>query len=245
MESTKWPKTIAPLTPEQKEINDDFMAHWHKQLPNSLKFKLVEFFNNGYPKWHAPTHFKTTLEVGAGLGEHIAQQTLSEEQQKNYVALELRENMAENIRSRFPLINTCIGDCQERLPFEDNYFDRILAIHVLEHLSNLPTAVKEMYRLINKEKGIFSVVIPCEGGWLYKTMRKVTSQRMFEKRYNTPYQFFIEREHVNMPHEIFEELSHYFNITHRMHYPALIPAVDVNILIGITLTPKPERDIIS
>ena len=35
----------------------------------------------------------------------------------------------------------------------DGYFDRILAVHVLEHLPNLPAAIRECYRLCNKTKG--------------------------------------------------------------------------------------------
>ncbi|MFX7720381.1 class I SAM-dependent methyltransferase, partial [Acinetobacter baumannii] len=85
---------------------------------------------------------------------------LDAEQRRNYIPVELRTNMVEKIRERFPDINAQQGDVQGRLNFEDGYFDRIIAIHVLEHLPDLPATVKEMYRLCNKETGIFSVVIP-------------------------------------------------------------------------------------
>jgi hypothetical protein len=42
-----------------------------------------------------------------------------------------------NIRTRHPQINAIVGDCQQRLEFDDGYFDRILPTHVLEHLPNL------------------------------------------------------------------------------------------------------------
>src|SRR5439155_13270290 len=88
----KWPKYVPPLTPRQQEISNDFMKYWHKLLPRH--FSIVERFNHGYPVWHAPAQFKTTLEIGAGLGEHIIHEPLSEEQTRNYHTLELRENMS-------------------------------------------------------------------------------------------------------------------------------------------------------
>src|SRR5436190_35789 len=105
---------------------------------------------------------------GAGLGEHIIHEPLTEEQTRNYHTLELRENMSRAIKIRFPKVQAVTGDCQQRLDqFEAGYFDRILAVHVLEHLPNLPAAIRECYRLCNKEKGVFSVVIPCEGSPAY------------------------------------------------------------------------------
>ena len=56
-----------------------------------------------------------------------------------------------------------VSDCQQRMDFPDGFFDRYLAIHVLEHLPNLPGAVREAWRLLNKERGRMLVVIPTEG----------------------------------------------------------------------------------
>ena len=142
MNTSSWPKIIPPLTPEQKVISDDFMRYWHVVLPKH--FGVIDTFNHGYPVKNAPSSFARTLEIGAGLGSHLEYERLTPEQEQNYVALELRENMAEKIRDRFPKVQTAVGDCQERLPFSDGEFDRVLAIHVLEHLPNLPAALREV-----------------------------------------------------------------------------------------------------
>jgi len=39
--------------------------------------------------------------------------------------------------------------------------------------------------------------------------------RIFEKRYQQPYDWFIRREHLNVPAEILRELAPFFEITHR------------------------------
>ena len=235
----KWPKFVPPLTPEQREISNDFMKYWHKLLPRH--FSVVERFNHGYPVWHAPRNFRTTLEIGAGLGEHIVHEPLTEEQERHYYALELRPNMAQAITQRFPKVNAIVGDCQQRLdPFPDGYFDRILAIHVLEHLPNLPAAVREAYRLCDKERGVFSVVIPCEGSPAYTLARRISAQRVFERRYKQPYHWFISREHINRPHEIMEELKPYFATAGRSFFPLLLPSVTCNLVIGLTLRPRKD-----
>ena len=146
--------------------------------------------------------------------------------------------MAEQIKINFPEIQSYVADCQQTLSFPEGYFDRVLAIHVLEHLPNLPAAVKEMYRLCNKEHGYFSVVIPCEGGLLYSLARKMSAQRLFERRYQQRYQWFIEREHINRPSEIVQELEPYFYIKHRQFFPFLLPIVHSNLCIGMTLYPR-------
>ena len=202
-----WPKVLPDLTPDQQRISDDFMQYWHEVLPK--RYGMVDDFNHTYPVRYAPKQFSRTLEIGAGLGEHLCYERLTPEQKSQYVALELRKNMADRIKERFPEVQTCVGDCQTRLDFVDGYFDRILAIHVLEHLPNLPAAIAEMYRLCDKESGVFSVVIPCEGSLAYTMARQISAQRIFEKRYKQSYRWLIEREHLNKPQEILPELERY------------------------------------
>ena len=237
MQTAKWPKTFPPLTAEQERIRDDFMHAWHEELPK--KYGIIERFNHGYVVDHAPANFQRTLEIGAGLGEHLAYERLTDEQRKNYTALELRPAMAEEIAKRHPDVQVITGDCQARLDYADGYFDRILAVHVLEHLPNLPLAVREMHRLCDKQRGRFQVVIPTEGGLAYSIARKISAERFFVKRYKMPYRWVIEREHMNVPREIYEVLDEHFTIEHRSHFPLLVPSVNLNLAIGLTLRPRP------
>jgi SAM-dependent methyltransferase len=233
----RWPKTFPELTPEQKRISDDFMHCWHARLAENKSLRPLENFNHGYSVRHRAPHFERTLEIGAGLGEHLHYEQLSVEQLRNYYALELRENMAEQLRQRYRDVNVIRGDCQKQLDFPDGYFSRIIAIHVLEHLPDLPAAIEQMHRLLSAD-GSFSVVIPCEGGFGYKYARMVSSQRMFERRYKQSYDWFIDREHVNVPAEILHVLSQHFIVENREFFPTGLPTVHVNLCIGLTLSPR-------
>lgn len=227
---TKWPKVVPPLDAEQQATIDDAIRRWHENLPGS--YRTIEHFNHRYPLRTAPGDQGRirTIEIGAGLGEQLAYEDLARQE---YTCVELRPDMAAGLRERFPSVTTIVGDCQERLPFADGFFDRAIAVHVLEHLPDLPSALDELRRLL-RAGGKLSVVIPCDPGLVYGIGRRFTAQREFERRYNVPYEIFVSREHLNSPAEIIELLRDRFRIVHRRFFPLRLPVVDLNICIGIT-----------
>jgi hypothetical protein len=91
MQISKWPKVLPPMTPEQELISDAFMKLWHEELPR--RSRLIETFNHSFPVKHSRPGFTTTLEIGAGLGEHILYEKLTAARESNYYAVEPRENM--------------------------------------------------------------------------------------------------------------------------------------------------------
>lgn len=229
--NSKWPKRLFELSEEQKRIKTDFMKHWHEVLPK--KYDIIEEFNHGYPVKNS-NHGKKVLEIGAGLGEHLSYENLNNVE---YTALELLPTMAEVIKQRFPMVNVLVGDCQKPIHFPDKYFDRVLAIHVLEHLPNLPATLSEIRRLL-VPNGEFCAVIPCEGGVAYSFARVISAKRIFEKRYNMNYDWCIKSEHVNTAKEILEELQKFFIIKKRSFFPFFIPSITLNLVIGLVLKPR-------
>jgi SAM-dependent methyltransferase len=232
---TKWPKQLPRLTAEQKRIRDDFMCYWHEVLPR--RYRALEQFNHGWPARTARPG-ERTLEIGAGLGEHVeAEPDFAKE---HYVAVELRPELAARVRERDPRIEVVVGDCQQRMPFEDDSFDRVLAVHVLEHLPNLPAALAEVSRVL-RPSGRFVVVIPCEGGLAYSIGRRLTAERLFRRRYHMGYRWCIESEHVNRPGEILEECGRLFDVVDRSYFPLRVPSDNLNLVIGLEFAPRGPR----
>jgi ubiquinone/menaquinone biosynthesis C-methylase UbiE len=203
------------------------MKYFHEIL--SDQFGAIARFNHSYALRSASSDIRT-LEIGAGLGSHLEFEDLSAQR---YIALELREEMADVLRQKHPDVETAIGDAQESLPLDDDSIDRVIAIHVLEHLTNLPVALEEIRRVL-RPGGRISVVIPCEGGFVYGLGRRFTSQRIFEKRYRTSYDWYIKTEHFNVPAEIIGELDKQFEAEHRRWWPLRVPSVHLNVCIGLT-----------
>jgi SAM-dependent methyltransferase len=228
---SKWPKQLPSLTDEQKRIKDDWMSYWLGILPK--RYGIVERFNHGYPARNSRPGGRV-LEIGPGLGEHLKYEHL---ENTEYHALELRPEIADELRRRHPNVKVVTGNCEKSIPFSDAYFDRILAIHVLEHLPNLPAALKEVFRVL-KPGGEFRVVIPCEGGLAYGLAQQISSRRIFKKRYGMSYDFCIRSEHINLPNEILEELAVYFDTRDSAFFPLKVPSVTINIAIGLVVTPR-------
>jgi SAM-dependent methyltransferase len=196
-------------------------------------YGVIEKFNQSYPlRTYAPGC--RTLEIGAGIGSHLKYEDFS---QQEYYCVELRQELCDKIKSRYPQVNALSADCQENLPFEDGYFSRVLAIQVLEHLPDLPKALRQVWRVLSDD-GQFAAVIPCEGGMANNLARSISARPAFEKKYRMSYDWLINSEHINMCHEILEELDRLFIIRHRRFYPLLAPIVTINLAIGLTLTKK-------
>lgn len=171
--------------------------------------------------------------IGGGIGSHIPFEKAFKNQK--YSVLELRENMLSDLKKKFPNVEGVLGDAQK--PYGEHEYDRIVAIHVLEHLPNLPEAVKNMHKALKKD-GVAHVVIPCEGSLAYTIARKISAERIFKKRYKRSYDFFIKTEHVNNAAEIMEELQRYFVIKNRIYFPLFLPFQFCNLVIGLELEPK-------
>jgi len=226
-----WPKRIPPLTDDQLRMRDLFMARWLEELPS--RYGVIERFNHGYA---APATkedaFGRTLEIGAGLGAHLKYEPGAG---SDYYAIDLRPELVDAMHSKYPVVTALVGDIQEGLPFDACFFDRVLGIHVLEHLSDLPRALDEVYRVLSP-RGTLKVVIPCEGGVAYSFARRISAQRMFEREFQTSYRWLIRSEHVNVPWEIFGELRKRFELVDATYFPLRLPVVALNLAIGLTLT---------
>ena len=56
-----------------------------------------------------------------------------------------------------------------------------------------------------------------------------------------PYDWHVRPEHPNGPGEVLEEIAKRFAIRDRTFFPLRVPIVHLNLVIGITVIPLPER----
>lgn len=222
-----WPKATPTLSAEQSAIREDFMGHWLQILPK--RYGLIELINHRFAVPRCASVGCKTLEVGAGRGAHLGYENLSAQE---YTALELRPELANEISKAYPSVRVMVGDIQQRIDAADASFDRILAIHVLEHLPNLPAALTEIRRLL-RPKGMFGAVLPCEGGAAYTLARNISARRIFEKRYGCSYDWFVRSEHVNNVWEILGCLEEYFPKPKVTYWPLRVASIQANLVLGV------------
>lgn len=227
----RWPKPPVVLNRNQVQAREEWMRYWHEILPN--RYAAIERFNHGFPaRQHKEQKRIRTLEIGAGLGEHVAWENLDNQ---DYHLFEYRKDWCEILREKFSQLDVCHGDIQCKTKYEGNFFDRIVAIHVLEHLPDLPLAVDEFSRIL-KPDGHLDVVLPCEGGWAYEFARQISSARMFKKKFGMDYAPIIRAEHVNTLPEILYVLRvKGWHAIVSSYFPLKIPLWSINLCIGMRL----------
>lgn len=205
------------------------MALWHDELPN--KYGSIEKFNHGFPVSLGVKSGIKTLEIGAGIGAHAEYEDLSIQ---DYSFFEYRKEFCEKLKTKFPSHEVVCGDIQTKQKWQDGSFDRIIAIHVLEHLPDLPKALEEINRLL-KADGVFDIVIPCEGGLAHSLGRKFTAERIFKKHFKMDFAPICKNEHVSTYLEIMHEVKRYFMVEKQKFFPALVPVHSLNFVAGFRL----------
>jgi SAM-dependent methyltransferase len=229
--STVWPKQPPPLTPEQERAREGFMKLWHERLPR--KYGKVEAFNHGSVATLPIKPGSRTLEIGAGIGAHSKFEDLI---RQDYHVLEYREAFCDELRKLFPADHVHCADIQQQQPWPAGSFDRIVVIHVLEHLPNLPLALAEIHRLLAPD-GYFDVVLPCEGGLAYSLARRISAERLFRRHFKMDYTPIIRNEHVSTLAEIEVELRELFEPVSGSYFPLKVPIPTLNLVVAYRCRP--------
>jgi len=222
----KWPKVPPVLSAAEEEAREKYMLLWHEQLPQ--KFAALERFNHGYVARLPRKQGSKTLEIGAGIGGHLEFEDVASQE---YHVMEYREQFCKELEKKHPARLVSQGDIHARQGWADGYFDRIVAIHVLEHLVDLPKALAEISRLLDAQ-GVFDFVIPCEGGVAHTLGRKVTAERLFRKNFGMDFTNICKNEHVNTFREIMYLIRKQFEVTNSSYFPLKVPLHDLNLVAG-------------
>ncbi len=104
---------------------------------------------------------KKLLDVGCGPGTitNIGFYNKAKEKYKIY-GIDFLENNIKLIKQRFSLGIFLKGKA-EKLPYENNYFDIVISHHLLEHVKNPQTVIKEMAR-VSKKGALLHIAVPHE-----------------------------------------------------------------------------------
>ena len=127
----------------------------------------------------------------------------------------------------------------ENIPFKNNYFDRIIISHVLEHIPDPEFYLDEMFKKL-KKNGIMSIALPSDPALLWRIGRfflkifKVKKQLKISK---IEYDYMIATEHIN---SIFNLLSiirfkYKKNIISEQYLPFKIKLLDLNLFYNVTI----------
>ena len=169
------------------------------------------------------------LEIGPGFEPHIKFTKLNF---KEYFCLEINKNIDHKLyyKEYFPKIifNTYNG---KDLNFSDNFFDRIVISHTLEHIVDFEKFLNEMMRVL-KPGCVISIASPCDNGLMWRIGQFILKKtyHKYKKLSEIDYNYIMANEHVNTIFQIRSVLKKKFNIQKELYLPFRIKVIDINLI---------------
>ena len=219
-----------------KFFEDDDWLDWQSRMADcydSLNYKdgacgffLRQSHRLAEYKFSEMNHFAKVLEVGAGTGQHF---NYIRHDFDEYYMTDLSQKVIQiahksnrhNLDGRIRLITS---DCAN-LSFSDNVFDRLVAVHVLEHIHFPHKTLKEWRRVV-KKGGTITILLPTDPGIAWRIGRIYARRKAL--RLGIAYDYVMAREHVNPVNNLIALIRYYFkNLEERWH-PFSIPSIDLN-----------------
>jgi phosphatidylethanolamine/phosphatidyl-N-methylethanolamine N-methyltransferase len=173
-------------------------------------------------------HFGSVLEVGTGSGHHIHS---VRHRFDRYVMSDLNpdylRHLASSLAPEFPGRTEVDAQDATRLTYADDTFDRVIATHVLEHLPEPQSVLREWARVL-KPGGVLSLVLPCDPGIAWRVGRNFGPRKAAEKQ-GIPYDYVMAREHINSIGNLITLVRHTFPKRKEVWSPLPVPIYDANL----------------
>lgn len=178
------------------------------------------------------------LEIGAGSSPHL-----------RYVKHEFAQYFfLENSKFAIDFLKKEFGNDKrfyfksykgKKIPYKKNYFDRIIISHVLEHISDPESFLKEMMMKL-KKNGILSIALPSDPGLLWRFGRFFLKLFSVKKKLglsSLEYDYMIASEHINSIFNLISIIKYKYkkNIISEQYLPFKIKILDFNLFYNVTL----------
>lgn len=205
------------------EVYDD--ANYSSPLQKLVMRASHKLVEKAYAK---QDFFSKVVEIGAGTGEHLPfirhqfnEYVLTDLDPKTLDVAKMKLTAAYGSRVKFEM------QTADRLAYADNTIDRLIAVHVLEHIYQPHLALKEWFRVL-RHGGVLSILIPTDPGIAWRLGRHLGPRKNALKQ-GIAYDYVMAREHVNACNNLIAILRHYFPKAQEAWWPTPIPSIDLNL----------------
>ena len=209
-------------------------AKYNTHLYTGLLGYAMRYSHRQLEKFNGKKKYSKVLEIGAGSAPHI--DYLKHDYDEYFVAetsdhaLEFYKGM-KNIK-----VYSYDG---ANLPFNNNFFDRIIISQCLEHINEPEKFLLEMMSKL-KEAGILSISLPTDPGLLWRLGRLFIKYFIVKKTYNISkeeYEYINATEHVNSIFTLVNLIRYNFKKQIEEHcLPFRIKLIDANLFYIVHIT---------
>ena len=155
-----------------------------------------------------------TLELGAGTLNHIPYE--NDDPKHLYDIIEPKQYLFKKNKLK-KRVNKVY---KNYIKVPDKFYDRIISIATLEHMTNLPEFLATSAFKLKGVKSFHSHSIPCEGYFAWNLANRVLSGLIFKIKTGCNYDELMNHEHVNNYDEIIKTIRFFYkNVKIKLSYP--------------------------
>ena len=178
--------------------------------------------------------YKNVLEIGAGWHPHL---NYIQHEYDLYHVLETN-NETKKIYNDIDKVKYTTYD-GDKLPFKNNYFDRIIICHCLEHINYPEKFLNQMMSKL-KRGAKLSISLPTDPGLLWRMgkfyIRNFVASNS-TKMTRHQYTYFTAVEHVNSIFNLVSIIRYkYHGKIQEQFLPISLPIIDLNLIYNVTIT---------
>ena len=215
---------------EFKKLDVKYNTHLYTGL---LGFAM-RYCHRQLEKFNKKEKYSKVLEIGAGSELHL--NYLKHDYDEYFVA-EVSDYALE-IYKGVKNIKVCSYD-GKKLPFVDNFFDRIIISHCLEHIIEPEKFLFEMMSKL-KKSGVLSISLPTDPGLLFRLGRLYIECFTLKKKYKISteeYRYVMATEHINSIYNLINLIRYNFKEQIEEYFlPFRIKLPDVNLFYNVHIT---------
>jgi len=219
----------------KKETFRDLDKKYNSHLYTGVLGILMNYCHKKLEIFKKKDSYDKVLEIGAGSAPHLKYLTHSYNEYhiaetSNYASEVFEKNLNNKI-----IFKKYDG---KKLPYENEYFDRIIISHCLEHILSPEEFMFEMMSKL-KKGGVLSISLPTDPGFAWRIGRMFIRLFSIKKTYNISgdeYEYINATEHINSIFNLISLIRYNFkdSIEERF-YPLKIKSPDLNLFYNVQI----------
>jgi len=220
----------------KKEIFKDLTSRYNSHAYSGLMGFFMNHCHKQLEKYDFPKNISKVLEVGAGNAPHYK---FIKHQYDEYHIVETSGTIMGNYTDNPKVI--AVNYDGKILPYEKEYFDRIIISHCLEHIIDPEAFLFEMMEKL-KTGGVLSISLPTDPGLLFRLGRvylKIFSLRNKYKISPEKFDYMNATEHVNSIFGLSSIIKYNYKDCLKDYYlPFKIKLFDLNLFYNVHIFKK-------
>lgn len=219
----------------KKESFRELDKKYNSHLYSGLLGVLMDYCHKKLENFNKKDSYDKILEIGAGSAPHLDYLSHSFKEYhiaetSDYASSVFKENSKKNV-----YFKKYDG---KNLPYDDDFFDRIIISHCLEHILSPEEFIFEMMKKL-KKGGVLSISLPTDPGIAWRLGRLFIRLFSIKKTYDITgeeYEYINATEHVNSIFNLISLIRYNFKgKIEENFYPFKIKSADLNLFYNVQI----------